>query len=82
MRLATASSVESVYEPVHLGVAWTSPVDVEERMMLTRRGVKLVWTQVGYIQIRRERERETERETETERERERDVEDAHGARRT
>ena len=38
-------SVESVYEPVHLGVAWTSPVDVEERMMLTRRGIKLVWTQ-------------------------------------
>ncbi|EKX36686.1 hypothetical protein GUITHDRAFT_117112 [Guillardia theta CCMP2712] len=28
--------VEAIYEPVHLGVAWTSPVDVEERMMLTR----------------------------------------------
>ncbi len=39
-------SAEAVYEPVHLGVAWTSPVDVEERMMLTRRGIKLVWAQV------------------------------------
>mmetsp|Transcript_10383 Transcript_10383/g.23749 ORF Transcript_10383/g.23749 Transcript_10383/m.23749 type:complete len:392 (+) Transcript_10383:74-1249(+) len=41
--------VEAIYEPVHLGVAWTSPVDVEERMMLTRRGVKLVWTQEGAL---------------------------------
>lgn len=45
----SGASVESVYEPVHLGVAWTSPVDVEERMMLTRRGVKLVWTQEGAL---------------------------------
>eukprot|EP00286_Rhodomonas_abbreviata_P019335 CAMPEP_0181295858 /NCGR_PEP_ID=MMETSP1101-20121128/4377_1 /TAXON_ID=46948 /ORGANISM="Rhodomonas abbreviata, Strain Caron Lab Isolate" /LENGTH=390 /DNA_ID=CAMNT_0023400649 /DNA_START=87 /DNA_END=1259 /DNA_ORIENTATION=- len=44
-----ANEVESVYEPVHLGVAWTSPVDVEERMLLTRRGVKLVWTQEGAL---------------------------------
>mmetsp|Transcript_18856 Transcript_18856/g.45411 ORF Transcript_18856/g.45411 Transcript_18856/m.45411 type:complete len:392 (-) Transcript_18856:74-1249(-) len=47
--LMAGPGVESVYEPVHLGVAWTSPVDVEERMMLTRRGLKLVWTQEGAI---------------------------------
>jgi len=40
---------EAIYEPVHLGVAWTSPVDVEERMLLTRRGIKLVWSQEGAL---------------------------------
>lgn len=47
--LMAGPGVEAIYEPVHLGVAWTSPVDVEERMMLTRRGIKLVWTQEGAI---------------------------------
>jgi len=43
------AGTEAIYEPVHLGVAWTSPVDVEERMMLTRRGIKLVWSQEGAL---------------------------------
>lgn len=46
---AGSSQVESIDEPVHLGVAWTSPVDVEERMLLTRSGLKLVWTQDGAL---------------------------------
>eukprot|EP00288_Rhodomonas_lens_P014403 CAMPEP_0177695604 /NCGR_PEP_ID=MMETSP0484_2-20121128/3544_1 /TAXON_ID=354590 /ORGANISM="Rhodomonas lens, Strain RHODO" /LENGTH=379 /DNA_ID=CAMNT_0019206537 /DNA_START=71 /DNA_END=1210 /DNA_ORIENTATION=+ len=46
---SAANEVEAIYEPVHLGVAWTSPVDVEERMLLTRRGIKLVWTQEGAL---------------------------------
>eukprot|EP00284_Hemiselmis_tepida_P013259 CAMPEP_0174923832 /NCGR_PEP_ID=MMETSP1355-20121228/6848_1 /TAXON_ID=464990 /ORGANISM="Hemiselmis tepida, Strain CCMP443" /LENGTH=373 /DNA_ID=CAMNT_0016169567 /DNA_START=147 /DNA_END=1265 /DNA_ORIENTATION=+ len=46
---AGGRTVESIDEPVHLGVAWRQPVDFEERMLLTRSGLKLVWTQDGAL---------------------------------